>query len=168
MGLREVKKELNELEKEQLIYHLTELYKKYPEVKEYLDFFSDPDEQKILEKFKERVHEGFYPSRGWRLKLGRSRKAINAFKKLGISPEAEADLLLYFTEVAVQFAREKRPGNESYYDRLEKSFEKALEHMEKHLILEDFKQRSQFIVERSEQFPWSCHSRLVQIFERFY
>ena len=67
MGLREVKKELVELEKEELIYHISELYKKYKPVKEYFDFFANPDEEIILNKFKERVHEGFYPNRGWRL-----------------------------------------------------------------------------------------------------
>ncbi len=168
MGLREVKKELEALDKQQLVYHLSELYKKYPEVKVYLNFFADPDEQKLIETYKARVHEGFYPSRGWRLKLARSRKAINEFRKLGISPEADADLLLYFTEVAVQYAREKKPRTEPYYTRLENSFQKALEYMHKHLILESFEQRCQFIVERSEKFPWNCSLHLQTLMDRFY
>lgn len=104
MGLREVKKELDLLEKEELVYHISELYKKYKEVKEYFDFYSNPDEQAIIEKFKERIHEGFYPNRGKNLKLYRARKAINEFKKLGIGPEADGELLLYFTEISVKYA----------------------------------------------------------------
>lgn len=168
MGLREVKKELDQLEKDQLIHHLTELYKKYSEVKEYLNFFADPDEKKLIEKYKERVYEGFYPARGWRLKLGRSRKAINEFKKLGISTEADADILLYFTEVAVQYAREKKPKNETYYTRLENSFLKALEYMKKNLVLEDFHQRCDYILERSEGFPWNCNEHLRTLHKRHY
>ena len=163
MGLREVKKELAELDKQELIYHISELYKKYKPVKEYFDFYANPDEILILNKFKERVHEGFYPSRGWRLKLYRSRKAINEFKKLGISHEAECDLLLYFTEVAVAYAREKKVKTESYYVRLENSLEKALEHMIKHKCLALFDARIYTLISRSEQFPWGCYERLVGI-----
>ncbi|MDA7744594.1 DUF6155 family protein [bacterium] len=163
MGLREVKKELIDLEKEELIYHISELYKKYKPVKEYFDFFANPDEEVILNKFKERVHEGFYPNRGWRLKLYRSRKAINEFKKLGISSEAECDLLLYFTEVAVSYAREKNTRTESFYVRLENSLEKAMEHMLKHDHLALFENRIDTLISRSSSFPWSCYERLIDI-----
>jgi hypothetical protein len=168
MGLREVRKELNQLEKEELLFHIGELYKKYKPVKEYFDFFANPDEENILEKFKARVHEGFYPNRGWRLKLYRSRKAINEFKKLGISPEADAELLLYFTEVAVQYAREKKPKTETYYTRLENSFEKALEYMDKNGLLVQFKPACSNAVERSATFPWNCGTQMQTLFQRYY
>jgi len=168
MGLREVRKELQELDKEQLIYHIGELYKKYKDVKAYFDFFADPDEKAILDKFKERVHEGFHPARGWRLKLYRSRRALNEFRKLGISPEADAELMLYFTECAIQCAREKKFRNEDYYVRLENSLEKALEHMAKHDLLEKFKPRVEQAVKRSKSFPWNCGQHVETLFARFY
>jgi len=168
MGLKQVKAELEHLEKEQLIFHISELYKKYKPVKEYFDFFANPDEQEILEKFKARVHEGFYPARGWRLKLYRSRKALQEFKKLGISPEADAELLFYFAEVAVQYAREKKPKTEAYYTRLENSFEKALEFIHENLMLASFQQRCLEICHRSEAFPWNCPVHLRSIYERYF
>ena len=103
MGLREVKSELNKLEKEALIKHISELYKKFKPVKEYLDFYINPDEKKILEQYKERVTEGFFPKRGYRLKLSISRKAISDFKKLGASQEGLVDLLLHYVECGVEF-----------------------------------------------------------------
>jgi len=42
MGLREVKSELNKLEKDVLINHISELYKKFKPVKEYFDFYVSP------------------------------------------------------------------------------------------------------------------------------
>ncbi|GAB5540052.1 MAG: hypothetical protein Salg2KO_21550 [Salibacteraceae bacterium] len=168
MGLREVRKELHELEKEELIYHISELYKKYSDVKEYFDFYTNPDEEVILEKFKARVHEGFYPKRGWRLKLYRSRKAINEFKKLGISEQATAALLLYFTEVAVMYAREKRVKTEAFYNRLATSFEKALEYMEKHNLLDTFEPQCALVVKRCERFPWKCDEQTEAAYNRYY
>lgn len=168
MGLREVRKELNQLEKEELLFHIGELYKKYKPVKEYFDFFANPNEENIIEKFKERVHEGFYPNRGWRLKLYRSRKAINEFKKLGISPEADAELLLYFTEVAVMYGREKKPKSETYYTRLENSFEKALEYLDKNSLLAQFQNSCANVAERSEPFPWNCGVHMQTLYKRYY
>lgn len=168
MGLREVKKELELLEKEELVYHISELYKKYKEVKEYFDFYSNPDEQAIIEKFKERIHEGFYPIRGKNLKLYRARKAINEMKKLGISAEADGELLLYFAEVGVKYAREKRVKTEAYYIRLENSFQKALEHLQKHDLLEKYEPRCKEIVERSARFPYRANEHIEQSFQSFY
>jgi len=93
MGLREVKSELNKQDKTTLIKHISELYKKFKPVKEYFDYYVNPNEEKILEEYKEKVREGFYPKRGFSLKLSISRKAINDFKKLGTSKESIADLL---------------------------------------------------------------------------
>jgi len=69
MGLREVKSELSKLDKATLIKHISELYKKYKPVKEYFDFYVDPIEKKILDQYKEKVTEGFFPKRGYQLKL---------------------------------------------------------------------------------------------------
>lgn len=67
--MRKVKLELNKLEKETLIKHILELYKKFKPVKEYFDFYINPNESKILEEYREKVREGFYPKRGDRLRL---------------------------------------------------------------------------------------------------
>lgn len=167
MGLREVRSELQLLDKEQLLFHLSELYKKYPDVKEYLDFYSNPDETALVEKFKGKILEGYYPTRGWRLKLGKSRKAINAFKKLGVSPTAECILLLFFVQAGVQYAREKNPRNEAYYTRLEKAFDTALKHMQKHALVAEFESECQSLVERAEPMPWKFGDHLKTILEQY-
>jgi hypothetical protein len=168
MGLRELRKELTELEKPAIIHHLLEVYKRYPEVKEYFDFYVDPDEDELLEKYKAMVHEGFYPSRGKRLKLYRSRKAMNAFKKLVISEEAVASLLLYFPQVAVMYAREQRVSGEAYYTRIETSFRQALEFMSSTGQLSDFRTQAQALVDRCEPFPWHCSVHMTTIFRHFF
>jgi hypothetical protein len=49
MGLREVKSELNKLDKEDLIKHISELHKKYKPIKEYFDFYINPNENRVGE-----------------------------------------------------------------------------------------------------------------------
>lgn len=167
MGLRDVRKELESLEKQAIIHHLIELYKRYPKVKEYLDFFVHPDETALLEAYKLKVHEGFYPARGKRLKLYRSRKALNDFKKLAISPEAVALLLLYFPQVAVAYAREKSVKTETFYTRIETSFRGALEFIAANNLTEHFRSDIDHLVERCAPFPWNCQNHMRTIRDTF-
>ncbi len=166
--MRELKKELEQLEKHQIVHHVLEVYKRYPRVKDYFDFFLNPDEEVLLDDYKVRVHEGFYPSRGKKLKLYRSRRAINEFKKLAVSEEAIAELLLYFTQVAVMYGRETKVSAPSFYERIEKSLRAALEFMEKYELLDSFRGDVMDLVERCEPFPLHCGQHVRTIVGMFY
>lgn len=168
MGLRDVKKELEQLDQEELIHHISELYKKHKAVKEYFDFFANPDEDELLEQFKGRIHEGFYPKTGKKLKVYKARKAINDFKKLAYSAEKVAALLIYFTQVSTVYAREHKLKTEAFYVRIENSFEAALKHMQQNMILEQFKEENDSLVERCLPMPWNCHQHMKSLFEEYY
>ncbi len=62
MGFLEIKKELNKLEKSQLIDLISDLYKKNISLKEYFGFYLKPDEKKLLEEYKSKVRQGFFPN----------------------------------------------------------------------------------------------------------
>lgn len=168
MGLREVTSALKKQDKETLIKHISELYKKYKPVKEYFDFYINPDEQLLLSNYKDKVYEGFFPSRGWKIKLSISRKAINDFKKLGPSPDSLADLLLYFVECGVMFTDEYGDIDENFYSSVENTYFKALELMKKKSILGKFKNRSEKIVTDTSGIGWGFHDNLGEIFDEFY
>lgn len=168
MGLREVKSELIKLDKNTLIKHISELYKKHKPVKEYFDFYINPNENEILQQYKEKVSKGFFPKRGYELRLSVSRKAINDFKKLGTSQESIADLLLHFTECGVEFTNLYGDIDESFYTRLENSYAKALVLMDKNGVLEKFKTRALKIVDDTENIGWGFHDYLGDVFYQFY
>lgn len=168
MGLREVKTELNNLDKETLIKHISELYKKFKPVKEYFDFYINPDELEILAQYKNGVYEGFFPSRGYRLKLAISRKAITDFKKLGTSKESLADLLLYFVECGMEFTNEYGDIDEPFYNSVENTYEKALEIMHKNGLLEKFKSRALKVVTDTEDIGWGFHDSLGDVYYEKY
>lgn len=168
MGLREVKSELNKLDKEELIKHISELYKKYKPIKEYFDFYINPDENKLLEQYKEKVTEGFFPKRGDQLKLSISRKAINDFKKLGTSAESLADLLLHFVENGVEFTNEYGDIDENFYTSVENTYLNALEIIDKNGLLDKFKQRAYKIVSDSDGIGWGFHDYLGDLYYQHY
>jgi len=53
MGVSELKKELKSFEKDKLIELFLDLYKKNKAVKEYFDYFINPDEQALFNKFRD-------------------------------------------------------------------------------------------------------------------
>lgn len=69
MGLVDVKKELKKLDKNKLIELLAELYKKNKSVKEFLDFYANPNERELFEKYRDKVLEAFYPKQGYNFSL---------------------------------------------------------------------------------------------------
>lgn len=168
MGLKEVKSELDKLDKTTLIKHISELYKKYKPVKEYFDFYVNPDENKILDQYKEKVTEGFFPKRGYHLKLSISRKAINDFRKLGASDESVADLLLHFVENGVEFTNVYGDVNESFYASIENTYSGALEIIEENGLKENFKTRAYKIVTESADTGWGFHECLTDLFYQYY
>lgn len=168
MGLREVKLELKKLDNETLIKHISELYKKYKPVKEYFDFYINPNESEILKQYQEKVREGFYPKRGDRLRLSISRKAISDFKKLGTSRESLADLLLYYVECGVEFTNDYGDIDENFYMSVENTYGTALELMSKSDILEKFKDRASVIVDETESIGWGFHDYLSAVFDEHY
>ena len=168
MGLREVKSVLNKLDKEDLIKHVSELYKKYKPVKEYFDFYVNPDEKKLLEQYKEKVTEGFYPKKGYQLKLSISRKAINNFKKLGTSAQSLADLLLHFVENGVEFTNEYGDIDEYFYTSVENTYSSALDLIDKNGLLDKFKKRAYKIVTDTDGIGWGFHDYLGDLYYQHY
>ena len=168
MGLREVKTELNKLDKEDLVKHISELYKKYKPVKEYFDFYVNPDEKRLLEQYKEKVTEGFFPKRGYQLKLSISRKAINDFKKLGTSAESLADLLLHFVENGVEFTNEYGDIDENFYTSIENTYSNALDLIDKNGLLDKFEERANKIVVNTENIGWGFHDYLGDVYYQHY
>lgn len=168
MGLKELKSQLNKHSKAELVKHISELYKKFKPVKEYFDFYLNPDEAEILEKYKAKVRLGFYPKSGFDIKLSIARSAINEFKKLGTSKEALADLLLYYVECGIELTNEFGDIDENFYTSLENTFDSALKQMNEEEILNKFEARAHRIVENTLNIGWGFHDYLSHLYYTYY
>lgn len=77
MSKTALKKELAGFTKDQLIELVLDLYAARKEVKEYFNFFLNPDSEKLFEKYRKAVEKEFNRS-----KWGRSKARISVIKKL--------------------------------------------------------------------------------------
>jgi len=168
MSIKEIKEELNKQNKNILIKHILELYKKYDPVKEYFDFYINPNEEKLLNTYKEKVREGFFPKRGMRLRLSLSRKAINEFKKLEVSNEKLGDLLLYYIECGMEFISSFGDISESFYNSAYNTLTKALKMFKKENVLDDYKERMLKLLEKSKYSGYGFEDDILAIYDEFY
>lgn len=101
MSKASVKKALKELDHEGLVNLLMDLYACRKDAKDFLEFWADPDEDKELDRIKERIHKLFFlPHDKPRRKpdMTEIKTLVKNFRTLGPDPEKIADLLIYVPE----------------------------------------------------------------------
>lgn len=168
MGLTDIKKELKKLDKDKLVEIVADLYKKNKSVKEYLDFFVNPNEKELYVKYKDKVYEAFYPKRGDRFRLADGKKAITEFKNLEASKELLADLMLFYAETGVEFTNEYGDIDEPFYNSIASVYSNALTLMSKESILNKFAERAKKVVDDTSGIGWGFHDELGDIYSEFY
>jgi hypothetical protein len=168
MGLTDIKKELKRLDKLKLIDLVADLYKKNKSVKEFLDFYVNPNERALFEKYHNKVFEAFYPKRGGNYKLKDGKQAISDFKKLGPSADLLADLMLFYVETGVKFTNEFGDIDEGFYSSMETTYVAALTLMRKENLLNKFADRAGKVVSNTSGIGWGFHDYLCDVHSDFY
>lgn len=167
MGLTDVKKELKKMDRDKLINLVADLYKKNKSVKEFLDFYVNPNERELFDKYRDKVFEAFYPKRGYSYKLKDGKQAISDFKKLGPSSDLLAGLMLFYVETGVEFTNDFGDIDEGFYSSMEKTYVAALTLMKKENILDKFTDRSKKIVTDTSGIGWGFHDYLADVHSEF-
>ena len=168
MGLTEIKKELKKLDKDKLIELLTDFYKKNKSVKEALDFYVNPNEKELFEKYRNIVFKAFYPSRGYNLKLKDAKQAIADFKKLEPTAVFLADLMLFYVETGVKFTNDYGDIDEGFFASIGTTYFAALTLMSKENLLDKFADRAGKVVSDTSNIGWGFHDYLEDVHADFY
>ncbi len=125
MGLRDVKKELNKMDKSEMIKLISEMYSKIPSAKEFLDIFSGVKIETLIEKYKKEIERYIYPSgREMVLRESEARKIIRNVRKMKIV-ELNVELELHYVECCLEIIQDFGYSDENYYIAIEKMFDSA-------------------------------------------
>jgi len=143
MGKAQLKSYLNNLEKEELIEQVMELYKTSKEVKKYYDFLLKPDLSKLADEWKVKISKEYFPTYGRRIKARRSvgQKAVRELEFLGVTPDVVADVRLYAIEVAVLYTIEMHKSDIAFNKSIEQQYVKFIDYVAEFGLLSDFKMR---------------------------
>jgi len=164
MSKRDLKKYLNELNKEQLEEQILELYEKFNPVKVYYDFVFNPKEEKLLQECKLKISHEYFPiqtrSKRKKPKMRRSvaQKYIKHFILLGVDPFVIADVMLYNIEIAQTFSSENFVSQELFFKSMHNSFDQALKFIISNGIISEFKNRLIAICDEVLQQKWKNSS----------
>jgi len=168
MGLTDLKKELKKFDKDKLIDLVADLYKKNKAVKEFFDFYLNPNERELFNKYRDKVFEAFYPKRGLNFKLKDGKQAISDFKKLGASADLITDLMLFYVETGVKFTNDFGDIDENFYLSLQRTYVQALTLMKKENLLDRFADRASKVVKDTDGIGWGFHDFLANVYFDFY
>lgn len=168
MGLTDIKKELKKLDKDKLIDLIANLYKNNKSVKEFFDFYVNPNERVLFEKYRDKIFEALYPKRGNNYNLKDGKQAISDFKKMRTSADLLADLMLFYVETGVKFTNDYGDINEPFYKSLATTFFDSLTLMDKENLLAKFEDRVDKVVDDTSGIGWGFHDYLVEVWVSFY
>jgi Family of unknown function (DUF6155) len=147
-----LKKQLLQKNKEELVKEIATLCQTFPQVKEYYKA-QIGDIGELAKKYKGIIEKEFGGgTRGLpKARFSVARKAVNDFKKLTDDPEEIADVMLAYVESISQFNSEYAPDAEKYYTVPEDMFETVLDFIQKHQLTENFRLRSHNIVQQATE-----------------
>ena len=173
MSKRDLKKYLDELNKQQLEEQILELYEKFPAVKTYYDFVFNPKEDTLLKDCKIKISNEYFPQKTSgkprRPKMRRSvaQKFIKHFVLLGVDPFIIGDVMLYSIEIAQIFSAERLVKPDAFFKSMLSSFEQAIKFMIANGILEEFMSRIIAINKEVSRQNWFNKEEFNAVIERF-
>jgi len=166
-----LKKHFQSLTKEQLIETVLEMYDTIKPAKEYFEFFLNPNEKEMFEKYRTIIVNEFYPKGKYtepKTRFSIAKKAIADFRILKPSPELLGDLMLTLPEMACRFTSEYGDMWEQYYDSTYTNFKNTLIYLQKNNLLEHFKLRCEDCVKYASPCGYGFADDIADIFYQYY
>jgi hypothetical protein len=168
MSQASLKKELKHLEKEHLVELVLDIYKRSKEAKAFLDFFVDPNEKELFEKYKSKVYEAFYPKKGYKVKIAQGKKAISEFKKFETSADLQAELILYFVATGVELSLHYGYLTQGFFTSQVKMLDTALRLMKSEELLKKYKSNVLQILDTAYKGYFQFHESLEEVYLQYY
>ncbi|TNJ41330.1 hypothetical protein KFZ70_00500 [Tamlana fucoidanivorans] len=152
MALKEVKRELSQMDKTEIIKLISEMYKKIPDAKNYLDIFATGDIKQLTEKYKKEIERYIYPNgRNMDLRETEARKIIRTVRKMRIT-ELNVELELHYVSCCLEVIEDFGYWDENYYIALEKMFDNAINGIYELGVEEKYKERIEVLSHKASEY----------------
>jgi hypothetical protein len=152
MGLKEVKKELNTLDKTEIIKLISEMYKNIPSVKTYLDVFANGEIKQLADKYKAQIERFVFPlNSSGALRQNEAIKLIREIRKLKIT-QLNVELELHYVDCCLEVIEDFGFWNENYYIAIERMFYSATKGITELGMDRNYKKQLDSIYNRASEF----------------
>lgn len=171
MTLTELKKNLSSVSNTELIKILCHLYKNSDIAEKMINvaILGSDYEKRLLEQYKEKMDERFFPNDIVRtgFSLSWTKSLIGEFKKICTTDEHILDLQLYFVECGTDFTNTYGDINMKFYDSMCSVYHTVVEAVNKHendYLYRKFEDRLYSIVKESRHIGWGFHDYVADQF----
>lgn len=166
INLTILKKYFKDCSKQDLEKDITEIFQKYPAIKEYYQTKLLPQaDAEIIARYKKIIENEFFPPRGYgKAKLSVAQKAIADYKKICRFPENLIDIMLFYVEQGVKFTNAYGDINEAFYSSMESMFAKTVELICKQDLKDSFQLRCEKILGDTYDIGWGFYDKLSEIY----
>ena len=167
--ITKLKKSLSGKTKKELLEEIADLFAIIPPVQEYYTFaLSEKGPELLLNKYKEKVKNEFFPTRGMgKFRLSVAKKAINDFKKISQDPASAIEIMLYYVEQGVEFTDTYGDIDGPFYNSMGNMFENALKLAKKSDLEPSFQKIAKKIVQEACE-GWGFQEDLANTYYEFY
>lgn len=152
MGLREVKSRLNTLDKTEIIKLISELYKKVPAAKNFLDIYANGDINELAEKYKKEIEKYIYPTgNNLVLKESEAKKLIRTVRKMKVV-ELNVELELHYVDCCLNVITDFGYWDDNYYVSVVKMYDSAVTGIAQLGLIDEYAEKLENISSRASEF----------------
>ncbi len=174
MGLREVRAKLKDLEKNELVELIADLYKKKKQVKEYLDYKFKNDDWEFHDKYVKKLVSLLNPGFGQDVKLDEAQKLINDYKKFNPEPQFVADLMIIYLEVGMYISVHISAYDPLMLHNLHTMLSNVLQYCSKYDLLQILKEKfkvllvlSDDLIDENEESSWPFNEIVMKMINEY-
>ena len=140
------------MDKSEIIKLISEMYKKIPDAKNYLDVFTTGEIKQLAEKYKKEIEKYIYPSgRNMVMRETEARKIIRTMRKMKIT-ELNVELELHYVKCCLGIIEDFGYWDENYYIALEKTFYNATSGISELGMNEKYEEQIRAISHKASEF----------------
>ena len=166
MKITDLKKQLNRMEKKELINLIGKLYKASQQVQSIIDveLYGESVEGQLITDRKKKIHTAFF---GSRLSLKNARTVISDYKKISKNKENIAELMLYYVECGVEFTNMYGDIDEAFYYSIASMFSdfvSSLNELDSDAYYERNADRIKEMCLSTDCVGWGFHEEMMRLY----
>ena len=169
---RQLEKQLEQLDKEDLIAQISQLFTHFDGVKDFYQsaFSRVAEQQQLLAQYKDRITNQFYTSDAAPVVPDESilQKLINDFQNDCRVQRDVIDLILHRVEAAIAFTDKLGYIDEDFYASIENAYSYAISLIDDNELHQKFYDRAINVVSSTKEMGWFFHHTLKNLYSEVY
>ncbi|MNO15548.1 hypothetical protein D3C76_52140 [compost metagenome] len=162
-----IKRQLNNLTREELKDEILNLTKKFPIIQEHYFSVLFPDQGEVLDKYKKIIEKEFGHRKGEILRYPIIKKAIKDFSNISSNKEQIAEIMVFTVECGVDFTLSFGDIDQRFYHTIASIYEQALKYIVCNQLEDKFAERCNELMQSSQDIGWGFGFDMMDLYSDY-